>query len=263
MECLGNTCSNPQWDEMIDVSSLFDSLSLFWTDWLNNACPVLKRLILASHSLQGLEMKGFSRALGQPTRFTVSPGDRLPPLKSLRLINCSLGAGQAAAWARSLQCESLEHLAVHGKPYDFALLRDLTGRLTNLKSLEIGFLNDFSLFQVDARIESKHTMLSLCPTVRSFLAEVPQLHEFTAYNFDIAVLKSVAALHGCHLRSLRYRMPSREKTPVERPDPRTHVPVEQLESLAQQLPMLCRLGIDVEIDEPLVCPPLTTLSWSC
>jgi hypothetical protein len=118
--------AHPQCDEMIRESSLLYSLTMLWDEWSNDSWNMVKRLIISSHSLRRLELKCINSAVEGTMRFALSSENRLPPLRSLRLINCGLGPGEAEAWAHSIQSESLEHLAVRGIMGDFDLLSHLT-----------------------------------------------------------------------------------------------------------------------------------------
>lgn len=196
-----------------------------------------------SRSLQKLELICLSSqpsALNEPRSFSMNPEDRLPPLKSLRLINCGFSPGQAETWAHSLQSEHLEHLAIHGSIDDLDMLCHLTGRVQNLKSLEIR-----------ARDISDENASRIGTILEESLQQITQLEGLTVYDLDKYILTTVASLHGSHLRNLRYRRIGFEGMQL-RDWVISYLSFEELKVLAQNLPKIQRLGIDLDLKK-MVC----------
>ncbi|KAH8422336.1 uncharacterized protein LDX57_000093 [Aspergillus melleus] len=186
---------------------------------------------------------------------TIPSGARLARLKSLRLYNIYIRGAGGSDWTRCLQGTALRHLTIDGYFITMMPLKQLAGKVPNLKSLSVRLRNEEDQISQPVPFETRATFLddaspSMCFILGSFLRGVRALEEFNGYDLPVTTLNDLMLFQGTYLRTLRFRDTVIRET--DRGSGSVFFGCEQLVWMIHQLPVLKRLGVTMAIGRETV-----------
>ncbi|KAI9040379.1 uncharacterized protein KD926_008336 [Aspergillus affinis] len=227
---------------------------------------VLKRSLFPICSLPTLKALTLTYRATAPSfkvcNIIIPPGARLARLKSLRLYNVHMQGVGDSEWTRSLQCSALRHLTIDGYFLTMQALKQLAGKVPNLKSLSVRLRNEEDQISEPLPFETRARFLddaspSICFTLGCFLRGVRALEEFNGYDLPLSTLNDLLLFQGQYLQTLRFRDTVVRDT--DRGAGAVFFGCDQLVWMIHQLPVLKTLGITMAIGRETV-PMLNYIS---
>lgn len=195
----------------------------------------------------------------------VPPKARMARLKTLRLYNVYFKDVDGHDWTRCIRGNSLRHLTLDGYFISLMPLRQLAGKVPNLKSLSVRLRNEEDQINEPVDFETMERFLDdATPAVSymlaCFLRGLRSLEEFSGYDLPLAALSDVVQFQGHAIKTLRFRDTFPRET--DRGQGTVFLGCKQLMLMATQLPALTRLGITMVTggqNVPVSCHPVTCL----
>lgn len=208
----------------------------------------LKDIICASPNLETLKL--FHSTEPHNTHraiISLQNGDKMPQLKHLHLSNMHFDGSQSLLWAAGLQWERLHSLSLlNGNWSSLAPL--ITGRLRNLKSLEISISRcdpKLTEWRMDKSSQSPPIYWERAAQVRLLLESFSSLEIFSGYHLPQYILNTLST-HHTQIRHLRFREANRQRSS------RTQAPfppsIDEMVSLPGRFPKLESLGLDLDFE---------------
>ncbi|KAL4860709.1 hypothetical protein BDV12DRAFT_208913 [Aspergillus spectabilis] len=154
--------------------------------------PNLERLVLTYNP--GIKILSGTNCSPRPI-FDLPPDGTLPPLRVPSFANFSFTSEQAAAWARCLSQQDLQHLALDRTTEMTGLIDHLSGAVAGLTSLAIR-IHDAT------KPEFSHRVIT---SLDRLLQAITELTAFLAHDLPKEVLHSAVVHHNNHPRQLPFR----------------------------------------------------------
>lgn len=186
----------------------------------------------------------------KPGKIRVPRGSRLAPLKSLRLYNVYFTGADGYDWTKCLNGKVLQHLTLDGYLTTLMALKQLAGKVRNLKSLSVRLRNEEDQVNRPVPYEDMTRFLddaipTMCYMLGTFLRGVRSLEEFNGYDLPLAILDELVLYHGDTLRTFRFRDTVFRDS--DRGQGSVFLGCHHLLWLSCKLPALRRLGITIVI----------------